>query len=291
MIVLAALALALATQSAAPAASPSPAAPPAAPVTAPAAVAPPTAEGVVAVVRQAAAFAADSGRADLQAFPDKRLPVPGVGDMGYFVEIQWKEKDGATRTGLAVLAHEEVRDVPWMVKAAPWGLVQVIEKQTIEGAAADLKRARMIANESSAVTDIRIIYSAEMLFMAVADGAYGDLRCLNVPADCVVEIPGEKLLEKDITVATEKNGYRRKFHGGARVRSAKAKGSPSPFVKTFAYTAVPTGRGETGMRSYCGDSTGRVCVTEDGSEPAVVGGLCTPCIELKPSEMKQEPKK
>ena len=75
------------------------------------------------------------------------------------------------------------------------------------------------------------------------------------------------------------------------IRSAKAKGSPSPFVKTFAYTAVPTGRGETGMRSYCGDSTGRVCVTEDGSEPAVVGGLCTPCVELKPSEMKQAPKK
>ena len=104
MTVLAALALVLATQSAAPAATPSPAPPPAAPVTAPAAVTPPTAEGVVAVVRQAPAFAADSGRADLQAFPAKRLPVPGVGDMGYFVEIQWKEKDGATQTGLASLS-------------------------------------------------------------------------------------------------------------------------------------------------------------------------------------------
>jgi hypothetical protein len=143
----------------------------------------------------------------------------------------------------------------------------------------------MIANESSAVADIRTIYSAEMLFMAVADGNYGELRCLNIPADCIVDIPGEKLLDKDITVATEKNGYRRRFHGGERVPSAKAKGSPSPFVKAFAYTAVPTSRGETGMRSYCGDSSGRVCVVEDGSTPPVAGGLCTPCKELPPSEM------
>ena len=34
-------------------------------------------------------------------------------------------------------------------------------------------------------------------------------------------------------------------------------------------------------RSFCGDSTGRVCVVDDGSEPAVVDGPCTPCTELK----------
>jgi hypothetical protein len=58
-------------------------------------------------------------------------------------------------------------------------------------------------------------------------------------------------------------------------------------VKTFAYTAVPTNRGETGMRSYCGDHTGRGCVVEDGSAPPVVDGLCTPCKELTPQEMGQ----
>ncbi len=282
MTVLAAVALAAALQSPAPSASP---------VTAPAPVVPPAADAVVALVKQAKAFAADSGRSGITAAVDKRLPVPGVGDLGYFIEVQWTDKDGAARTGLAVLAHESVQDVPWMVKAAPWGLVQVVENQTIEKAAADLDRARMIANESAAVGDIRTIYSAEMLFMAVADGAYGELRCLNIPADCIADIPGEKLLDKDITVATEKKGYRRKFHPGPRVASAKAKGKPSPFVKTFAYTAVPIRRGESGMRSFCGDNTGRICVVADGSEPPVAGGLCAPCTELPASEIDTEVKK
>lgn len=287
MTVLAGLALVVAMQSPAPSASPAATPSPAPKEAAPVAVLPPTADAVVALVKQASAFSADSGRTALAATPEKRLAVPGVGDLGLFVEIQWTDKEGKPQHGLAVVAHESVQDVPWMVKAAPWGLVQIIEGQTVEGAGTELKRARMIANESDAVRDIRTIYSAESLFMAVADGAYGDLRCLNVPADCVAQIPGERLLEKDITAATEKSGYRRKFHAGERVKSAKAKGTPSPFVKTFAYTAVPTSRGETGMRSFCGDSTGKICVVDDGSEPKVVGGLCTPCVELVLPEVKK----
>jgi hypothetical protein len=169
-----------------------------------------------------------------------------------------------------------------MIKAEPWGLVQVIEDKTVDGVVGDLKRARMAANEAVAVGDIRTIYSAEMLFMAVADGAYGDLRCLHIPADCVAGIPGEQLLEKPLTTATEKSGYRRKFHAGPRVPSAKAKGSPSPFVKSYAYTAVPITPGESGARGFCGDNLGRICVTADGAEPPVTAGACaTPCTELK----------
>lgn len=275
MTVLAALALVVATQSPPAVQSPVPAPPPAA-------VAPPTAENVVGVVKQTPAFAAETGRTGLQAAAEKRLPVPGVGDLGYFVEIQWTDKDGAAHTGLAVVAHEEVRDVPWMVKAQPWGLVQVLEDKTVDGVVGELQRARLAANEAVAVGDIRTIYTAENLFMAVTEGAYGLLRCLNIPADCIVGIPGEKLLEKTLTSATEKSGYRRKFHAGARVPSAKAKGKPSPFVKTYAYTAVPIVPGETGTRGFCGDSLGRICVSGDGTAPPVAGGLCvTPCTELK----------
>ncbi|MFS8067398.1 MAG: hypothetical protein ACMG6S_13640 [Byssovorax sp.] len=244
-------------------------------------IAPPTAEAVVTVVQKTKEFAADSGRTALTADPTRRLPVPGVGDLGYFVEIHWTDKQGAAHTGLAVVAHDTVQGVPWMVKGEGWGLVKVLEDKTVEGVAGDLAKARMAANEASAVGDIRTIYSAEMLFMAVADGSYGDLRCLNIPADCIADIPGEKLLERSLTTATEKSGYRRKFHGGTRVTSAKAKGNPSPFVKTFAYTAVPITRGETGTRSFCGDSSGKVCVVDDGTEPKVVDGVCTPCAELK----------
>ena len=73
----------------------------------------------------------------------------------------------------------------------------------------------MAANEATRSTT-PTIYSAEVLFMAAADGSYGDLRCLNIPADCITDIPGEKLLEKSL-LATEKSGYRRKFHAGTRI--------------------------------------------------------------------------
>ena len=279
-MILAVLALIAATQSPMPA--PLPAAAPS-PAATPIPMPPPTSEEVLAVVKQAPLFAADSGRTDLKADAARRLPVPGVGDMGYFVEIGWTDKDGGAHTGVAVVAHEEVQDVPWMVKWRPWGLVQVLEDKTVEGVVGELKRARLAANEAVAVGDIRTIYTAENLFMAVTNGAYGLLRCLNVPADCIEGIPGEKLLEKSLTTATEKNGYRRKFHAGARVPHAKAKGKPSPFVKTYAYTAVPIVPGETGTRGFCGDNLGRICVSADGTAPPVAGGLCvTPCTELKP---------
>jgi hypothetical protein len=233
------------------------------------------------VVSKTKEFGAESGRTGLTANPARRLAVPGVNDMGYFVEIQWKDKQGAAHTGVAVVAHQEVKDVPWMVKAEPWGLVKVLEDKTVEGITGDLKRARLAANEAVAVGDIRTLVSAEMIFMGVTNGAYGDLRCLHIPAECIKDIPDEKLLEKAV-MAPEKNGYRRKFHPGSRVESPKAKGTPSPFVKTFAFTAVPLTPGESGTRAFCGDSTGRVCVNADGAEPVVTGGLCAaPCTELK----------
>ena len=46
--------------------------------------------------------------------------------------------------------------------------------------------------------------------------------------------------------------------------------------------AVPLVPGESGVRSFCGDHTGRVCVVADGSLPPVKDGTCaTPCTEMK----------
>ena len=147
----------------------------------------------------------------------------------------------------------------------------------------ELKRARLAANEAVAVGDIRTIYTAENLFMAVTNGAYGHLRCLNIPADCIADIPDEKLLEKTLTTATEKNGYRRKFHPGARVPSAKAKGTPSPFVKTLRLHRRPhrsRGDGHAGVLRR--QPRGGSASARTAPQPPVAGGLCvTPCTELK----------
>ena len=130
----------------------------------------PPSDAVGAVLQQSPAFAADTGRTDLQATRRVGCPSPASATWA----TSWRSS-GRTRTaprtpGSPSSPITSVRDVPWMVKAEPWGLVQVLEDKTIDGVVDDLKRARMAANEAVAVGDIRTIYSAQMLFMAVADG-------------------------------------------------------------------------------------------------------------------------
>lgn len=282
-LLLAALIAAPPSPAPSPAASPAPAASPIVvrpsvePVTPP-----PAPEVVFALVKQTAAFSSASGRTGLKATPTVPAQVPGVDDKGYFVEFQWTDKGGAAQTGVAVLAHRTVREVPWLVKGdGDWGLVQVMEGKTLPAVVDELKRTRIAANEAMAVKDLKTLITGEMLFMSLADGAYGRLECLNRPSDCIVGIPEEQMLERSY-LAAERNGYRRAFHAGDAVTNAKAKGSPSLFVKTFAITASPLVPGESGVRSFCGDHTGRVCVSPNATPPPVTGGACpATCTELK----------
>ena len=278
-------------QSPAPSAAPSPAASPvvAAPVVVRPSVEPitppPAPEVVFGLVRQTSAFAEASGRTALRTTSTAPAMIPGIDDKGYFFEMQWTDKAGAAQTGVAVVAHKAVQEVPWLIKPeGEWGLVQVMEGKTVPAVVDELKRTRIAANEAMAVNDLRTLITGEMLFMSLADGAFGEFRCLNRPADCIVGIPEEEMLDKSY-LTTDRNGYRRKFHAGEKVTNPKAKGTPG-FVKTFAFTTVPITPGETGIRSFCGDHTGRVCVKTDGGEPPTSGGSCAaPCTELK------EPKK
>jgi hypothetical protein len=282
-----------AAPAAAPSASPSPVASPAAspaPAKAPVVVRPsvepvtppPSADVIFPLVKQTTAFSAESGRTALRLTPTTPARVPGVDDKGYFVEFQWTDKAGAAQTGVAVVAHKSVREVPWLVKGeGDWGLVQVMEGKPLPAVLDELKRTRIAANEAVAVRDIRTLMSGEMIIMSLADGAYAQLECMHKPSECIVGIPDEVMLERSY-LAAEKSGYRRAFHAGAPVTNAKAKGTPSLFVKTFAITAVPLVPGESGVRSFCGDHTGRVCVVADGTAPPVKDGACvTPCTEMK----------
>ena len=244
---------------------------------------PPAPDVLFELVKKTKAFGAESGRTALQVTPSAPVRVPGIGDQGYFLEFQWTDKAEAAHTGVAVVAHASVLEVPWAVKPAPgaaWGLVQVFEDKPIGGLMDELKRTRIAANEAMAISDVRTFVTGQMLFMSLADGAYGEFKCLRVPAECIVGIPPEPMMQPEM-LAAEKRGYRRKFHPGAPVSNAKAKISPAPFLKSFAYTAVPVVPGETGVRGFCADPSGRICVTSDGREPAVKDGACAiPCTEL-----------
>ena len=240
----------------------------------------PAPEAVLPLITRVPAFAAASGRKDLK-LTQKTVAAPGSEGKAYFVEFQWADAKGAAHSGVAVVAHKSLASQvqKWLVEGDPWGVADVVEDKTWDDLASDLKRARLAANEAVAVGDIRTIISSEYAFQSTSSGGFGPLRCLSRPVECVPAYKGPIFLDPALTDATEKNGYRRQFQPGP---SASADGKPSPLLKAFAYTAVPLVPGESGQRSFCGDSTGRICALMDGSTPEVKAGECAAsCPTLK----------
>jgi hypothetical protein len=151
----------------------------------------------------------------------------------------------------------------------PLGLIAAI-------AIPSLLRARISANEAATIGDIRTVISAEAAYQSASGGSYGSPPCLAAPTTCLPAYSGPSFLDPDLASATVKNGYRRTFHAGP-----PSAAGPTGSLETFAYTAVPVEPGKTGSRGFCGDASGRICVTPHGSAPALAGGLCDPsCQEL-----------
>jgi Zn-dependent protease with chaperone function/type II secretory pathway pseudopilin PulG len=101
-----------------------------------------------------------------------------------------------------------------------------------------LLRARVAANESAAIGDVRSVISAQAVHQSVA-GNYGPLECL----------------------------------------AATAK-SPGGFSK-YCYSAFPATPGQTGVRSFGGDHSGRICFDPGGSSLCIAAELPADCAMLQ----------
>jgi type IV pilus assembly protein PilA len=142
-----------------------------------------------------------------------------------------------------------------------------------------LLRARVSANEAAAIGDVRTVIAAQAAYSSANCGAFGRLECLSNPrgTGCIVDYPAGAPTFLDATLASAqvKSGYRRTFHPGPEVALTQGAGCPGGTgLESFAYTAVPETRGKTGVRGFCGDASGRICYTTDGSAPPVTGGRC-----------------
>ncbi|MBI3932264.1 MAG: DUF4190 domain-containing protein [Acidobacteria bacterium] len=140
-----------------------------------------------------------------------------------------------------------------------------------------LLRARVSANEASAIGDIRTVISAEMAYSSANGSYYDSLECLGTPTRCIPEYPATAPTFVDSMLASgaTKNGYRRTFHPGPAPASVTGPVSPTSLT-SFAYVAVPLNPGQTGVRGFCGDSEGKICYTTDGSSPPIENGVCAP---------------
>lgn len=140
-----------------------------------------------------------------------------------------------------------------------------------------LLRARVSANESVAIGSLRTIVSAEESYRS-ANGGYADeLECLVEPTQCIPGYPAVSPSFLDSSLLAEhRSGYEYVF----------VPGSPAPpevvqegqvsetSMESWALVAVPLQPGQSGIRAFCADMSGALCVTADGNAPDVSSGAC-----------------
>jgi hypothetical protein len=132
-----------------------------------------------------------------------------------------------------------------------------------------LVRSMAAGNETTVIGEIRTIISAQAAFSAESGGFYGELRCLTEPKSCLPssQASAAYLWDTGLALLYERSGYRRAFFPGPA--------GPQPALfQSFAYTASPSAPGQSGRRSFCGDSRGVVCAGPGDREIQASGGEC-----------------
>jgi type IV pilus assembly protein PilA len=128
-----------------------------------------------------------------------------------------------------------------------------------------LLRARIAANETAAIGDIRAVISGEHAYAASNGGVYGTITCLGDPVPCGFATGTQPFIDSQLASLGAKSGYARSFAGG----TASA-GSVDPGVATFVYVATPVSHAQTGNRGFAGDNSGVICADQTGAIPPTV---------------------
>jgi hypothetical protein len=148
-----------------------------------------------------------------------------------------------------------------------------------------LLRARVSANESGAIGDLRSVVSAEHTYASSNMGYFGQLECLAQPTQCIPGYPATAPVFLDPSFLTSpRRGYEFRFVPGPPAPpEALQSGQASPTsLSEWAYVAVPIKPGQTGVRSFCADKSGMLCFRADGDPPDASAGACPVSSESAP---------
>jgi type IV pilus assembly protein PilA len=122
-------------------------------------------------------------------------------------------------------------------------------------------RSRMAANESSAVSSLRTINTAEIAYFSTYGTGYAPLANLGGPAACVASANTACLIDTFLTGGA-KSGY---------TISTPAPGAPGTIAAPnviYSVNAVPIVLGSSGQRSFCSDQSGVLRNDSTGAIPA-----------------------
>jgi type IV pilus assembly protein PilA len=128
----------------------------------------------------------------------------------------------------------------------------------------NLLRARMAANESSAVGSLRTIVTSEFNYQQTYGIGYAPLTNLGSVAPCapatLATSAAACLVDSQLSGGT-KSGYNVTTPAPAAVGTAAAPNN------TFTAVAVPTVIGQSGQRGFYTDQSGVIRFTTDGTTP------------------------
>ena len=149
-----------------------------------------------------------------------------------------------------------------------------------------LLRARVSANESATLGDIRTLISSQAAYQSANSGFYdSSLSCLTEPSNgsCIPSYPtiAPTFLDSQLASQQSKSGYNRSFLGAA-APSAVPSSSSTTSMSVYSYDATPVNIGQTGVRGFAADSSGRICFTNNGAAVGAANGvLPSNCQDLR----------
>jgi type IV pilus assembly protein PilA len=142
-----------------------------------------------------------------------------------------------------------------------------------------LLRARVSANESANIGDIRTLISGEAAYQSADGGFYGNITCLTTPTLCIVSYSALAPTFLDANLAQQtstKSGYNRTFTPGSA--AAVPQIAIAGAILDYAFWSTPVVYGQSGVRGFSGDSSGRICFTSNGTRPP---SGTNPCIDIQ----------
>jgi type IV pilus assembly protein PilA len=142
-----------------------------------------------------------------------------------------------------------------------------------------LLRARVSANESATIGDIRTVISAESTYQSSNGGFYtSNFDCLVAPsaatAVCIPSYPtsAPTFVDSQIASLQGKSGYNRNLPNVGSTPAPLPAVSGTSSVTGLAYEAIPINVGQTGVRAFAGDMSGVICYNPAGATTAPVNG-------------------